>query len=100
MHAMGKGLALGPPLRGIGKIIGVGLNYRDHAEETGLALPKEPTLFLKGERIIVHHSLIPAQAGIQGDSAFLFWVPAFAGTSGETSAPLLVVNLREEVILP
>lgn len=31
----------------IGKIIGVGLNYRDHAEETGLALPKEPTLFLK-----------------------------------------------------
>jgi 2-keto-4-pentenoate hydratase/2-oxohepta-3-ene-1,7-dioic acid hydratase in catechol pathway len=47
LAAMGKGLPLGPPLRGIGKIIGVGLNYRDHAEETGLALPKEPTLFLK-----------------------------------------------------
>ena len=31
-----KGAVLGPPLRGIGKIIGVGLNYRDHAEETGL----------------------------------------------------------------
>jgi len=42
-----KDAALGPPLRGIGKIIGVGLNYRDHAEETGLPLPKEPTLFLK-----------------------------------------------------
>jgi len=42
-----KGVVLGPPLRGIGKIIGVGLNYRDHAEETGLPLPKEPTLFLK-----------------------------------------------------
>ena len=42
-----KGAVLGPPLRGIGKIVGVGLNYRDHAEETGLALPKEPTLFLK-----------------------------------------------------
>jgi 2,4-didehydro-3-deoxy-L-rhamnonate hydrolase len=42
-----KGAVLGPPLRGIGKIIGVGLNYRDHAEETGLPLPKEPTLFLK-----------------------------------------------------
>jgi len=38
---------LGPPLRGIGKIIGVGLNYHDHAEEVGLPLPKEPTLFLK-----------------------------------------------------
>lgn len=34
-------------LRAVGKIVGVGLNYRDHAEETGLALPKEPTLFLK-----------------------------------------------------
>jgi hypothetical protein len=42
-----RGAVLGPPLRGIGKIIGVGLNYRDHAEETGLPLPKEPTLFLK-----------------------------------------------------
>jgi len=35
LRTMGKGLALGPPLRGIGKIIGVGLNYRDHAEESG-----------------------------------------------------------------
>jgi ureidoglycolate lyase len=47
LAGMGKGLPLGPPLRGIGKIIGVGLNYRDHADETGLPLPKEPTLFLK-----------------------------------------------------
>jgi 2,4-diketo-3-deoxy-L-fuconate hydrolase len=38
---------LGPPLAGIGKIIGVGLNYRDHAEECRLPLPTEPTLFLK-----------------------------------------------------
>jgi 2,4-didehydro-3-deoxy-L-rhamnonate hydrolase len=37
----------GPPIAGIGKIIGVGLNYRDHAEECALPLPKEPTLFLK-----------------------------------------------------
>ncbi|MGN6570255.1 MAG: fumarylacetoacetate hydrolase family protein [Pseudolabrys sp.] len=34
-------------LRSVGKIVGVGLNYRDHAVETGLPLPKEPTLFLK-----------------------------------------------------
>jgi 2-keto-4-pentenoate hydratase/2-oxohepta-3-ene-1,7-dioic acid hydratase in catechol pathway len=37
----------GPPIAGIGKIIGVGLNYRDHAEECSLPLPSEPTLFLK-----------------------------------------------------
>jgi 2-keto-4-pentenoate hydratase/2-oxohepta-3-ene-1,7-dioic acid hydratase in catechol pathway len=32
---------------GRGKIICVGLNYRDHAEEQGAALPKEPLLFAK-----------------------------------------------------
>jgi 2-keto-4-pentenoate hydratase/2-oxohepta-3-ene-1,7-dioic acid hydratase in catechol pathway len=37
----------GPPITHIGKIIGVGLNYRDHAAECNLPLPKEPTLFLK-----------------------------------------------------
>jgi 2-keto-4-pentenoate hydratase/2-oxohepta-3-ene-1,7-dioic acid hydratase in catechol pathway len=39
--------SLSVPIGGIGKIIGVGLNYRDHAQETGLPLPQEPTLFLK-----------------------------------------------------
>jgi ureidoglycolate lyase len=34
-------------LRRVGKIVGVGLNYRDHAAETGLPLPKEPSLFMK-----------------------------------------------------
>jgi len=29
------------------KIVAVGLNYRDHAEELGMALPEEPLLFLK-----------------------------------------------------
>ena len=38
---------LGAPLTGIGKIIGVGLNYRDHAAEAKMAVPTEPTLFLK-----------------------------------------------------
>jgi len=37
----------GPPLAGIGKIICVGLNYADHAAETGATLPTEPVLFLK-----------------------------------------------------
>jgi ureidoglycolate lyase len=38
---------LGVPLGGVGKIIGVGLNYADHAAEVGQPIPKEPTLFLK-----------------------------------------------------
>lgn len=38
---------LGPPLAGIGKIVCIGLNYRDHAAEVGSPLPKEPQIFLK-----------------------------------------------------
>lgn len=35
------------------KIIAVGLNYRDHAAELGLALPDEPLLFLKPPTCVV-----------------------------------------------
>jgi 2-keto-4-pentenoate hydratase/2-oxohepta-3-ene-1,7-dioic acid hydratase in catechol pathway len=38
---------LGTCAGGVGKIIGVGLNYRDHAAESNMAIPKEPPLFLK-----------------------------------------------------
>ena len=38
---------LGCPLAGIGKMVCIGLNYTDHADEVGMALPKEPTVFIK-----------------------------------------------------
>src|SRR6266571_5353781 len=38
---------LGPPLVRPSKIVCVGLNYRDHARETGQAIPAEPVLFFK-----------------------------------------------------
>ncbi len=41
------GTRLGAPLTGISKIVCVGLNYADHAAETGAKIPKEPILFLK-----------------------------------------------------
>ncbi|MFT9015480.1 MAG: fumarylacetoacetate hydrolase family protein [Acetobacter sp.] len=37
----------GVPVSGVGKYICIGLNYRDHAEESGLAAPSEPIIFLK-----------------------------------------------------
>jgi 2-keto-4-pentenoate hydratase/2-oxohepta-3-ene-1,7-dioic acid hydratase in catechol pathway len=37
----------GPPIASIGKVVCVGLNYADHATETGVPLPAEPVLFLK-----------------------------------------------------
>jgi 2-keto-4-pentenoate hydratase/2-oxohepta-3-ene-1,7-dioic acid hydratase in catechol pathway len=38
---------LGCPVAGIGKMVCIGLNYTDHAEEVGLPLPVEPTVFIK-----------------------------------------------------
>ncbi|MDZ7708933.1 MAG: fumarylacetoacetate hydrolase family protein [Roseovarius sp.] len=38
---------LGPPVGGIGKIVGIGLNYSDHAAEIGAEPPTEPVVFLK-----------------------------------------------------
>ncbi len=38
---------LGVPLTGVRKFIGIGLNYADHAAETGAAIPKEPIIFMK-----------------------------------------------------
>lgn len=43
---------LGVPFTGISKIVGVGLNYRDHAKETGAAIPTEPVLFMKATSAI------------------------------------------------
>ena len=38
---------LGSPVAQVGKLIGVGLNYEDHAIEAGLQPPAEPILFMK-----------------------------------------------------
>ena len=52
MHSNGEriplaGLKLHAPIRRPGKIICIGLNYRDHATETGLDVPADPPLFCK-----------------------------------------------------
>jgi len=38
---------LGPPVTGISKFVAIGLNYVDHAKETGNPIPPEPIFFLK-----------------------------------------------------
>ncbi len=43
---------LGVPLTCISKLVCVGLNYRDHAEEAGMAIPTEPVLFMKATTCI------------------------------------------------
>lgn len=43
----------GPPITRPGKIVCIGLNYRDHAEETGAAIPDEPVMFMKAPDTMV-----------------------------------------------
>ncbi|MEU7482970.1 fumarylacetoacetate hydrolase family protein [Streptomyces sp. NPDC042319] len=47
------GLRTGAPLAGIGKVVCIGLNYHDHARETGAALPAEPIVFMKAPDTVV-----------------------------------------------
>jgi 2-keto-4-pentenoate hydratase/2-oxohepta-3-ene-1,7-dioic acid hydratase in catechol pathway len=49
----GPGVRFGPPVTGIGKVVCVGLNYADHAAETGAELPNEPVLFLKATDTVI-----------------------------------------------
>ena len=43
---------LGSPVSQIGKFIGIGLNYSDHAAEAGMPIPKEPIVFMKSTTCI------------------------------------------------
>ncbi|WP_318211759.1 fumarylacetoacetate hydrolase family protein [Streptomyces sp. SJL17-1] len=43
----GDRIRVGAPVARPGKVVCIGLNYRDHAEETGAELPAEPVVFMK-----------------------------------------------------
>ena len=43
---------MGSPVGNIGKFIGIGLNYSDHAAEAGMPIPKEPIVFMKSTTCI------------------------------------------------
>ncbi|MGH7038862.1 MAG: fumarylacetoacetate hydrolase family protein [Stellaceae bacterium] len=43
---------LGPCVGHVPKLVAIGLNYRDHAAETGAAIPKEPIIFMKATSCI------------------------------------------------
>jgi 2-keto-4-pentenoate hydratase/2-oxohepta-3-ene-1,7-dioic acid hydratase in catechol pathway len=44
---------IGPCVGRVGKFIAIGLNYSDHAAESGMAVPKEPIVFMKATSCIV-----------------------------------------------
>ena len=60
---------MGVPWTGIGKFVAVGLNYADHAAESGMAIPKEPVLFSKTTSCIVgaNDAVVLPQGSVKGD---------------------------------
>lgn len=47
LPAVPEGTRFGAPVAGVRQFVAIGLNYRKHAEESGLEIPKEPVVFNK-----------------------------------------------------
>ncbi len=47
-----EGARIGPCVAGTGKVVCIGLNYSDHAAETGMPVPPEPIIFMKATSAI------------------------------------------------
>ena len=60
---------LAPPWTGMGKFICVGLNYADHAAESGLPVPAEPVLFTKHTSTVIgcNDPVVLPQGSVKGD---------------------------------
>lgn len=48
-----EGQRTGAPMTRPGKIICIGLNYRNHANEAGMAIPSEPIIFMKAPNTVI-----------------------------------------------
>ena len=60
---------LAVPWSGMGKFICIGLNYSDHAAETGSPIPKEPIVFMKPTSVAVgcNHAVVLPQGSVKTD---------------------------------
>jgi 2,4-diketo-3-deoxy-L-fuconate hydrolase len=53
LEELGEHVRLGPPVANPSKIVCIGLNYADHARESGAAIPTEPIIFFKSTTAII-----------------------------------------------
>jgi len=56
---------IGPCVKNPGKFIAIGLNYSDHASESGMEIPKEPIIFQKAPSSIIgpnDHVILPKES--------------------------------------
>lgn len=76
------GLRTGAPVAGIGKVVCIGLNYHDHARETGAAVPGEPIVFMKAPDTVVgpHDAVLVPRGSVKTD-----WEVELAVVIGRTA---------------
>ncbi|MBT0769002.1 fumarylacetoacetate hydrolase family protein [Kineosporia sp. J2-2] len=77
-----SGQRVGAPLPRPGKIVCIGLNYRDHAAETGATIPAEPVVFLKAPHTVVgpHDTVLVPRGSVKTD-----WEVELAVVIGRTA---------------
>lgn len=63
------GERLGAPITGVRQFIAIGLNYRKHAQEAGLEIPKEPVVFHKAITSIAgpNDDVVLPEGAVEGD---------------------------------
>ncbi|MER6470196.1 fumarylacetoacetate hydrolase family protein [Streptomyces collinus] len=76
------GLRVGPPVGRIGKVVCIGLNYHDHARETGAEPPAEPVIFFKAADTVVgpHDTVLVPRGSTKTD-----WEVELAVVIGRTA---------------
>lgn len=77
------------------KVVCVGLNYRDHAEELGLAIPEEPVLFIKPSTTLIGHGedIVYPSSSKQVD-----YEAELAVVIGRTCRKVRAVDAREYIL--
>jgi 2-keto-4-pentenoate hydratase/2-oxohepta-3-ene-1,7-dioic acid hydratase in catechol pathway len=84
------------PVPDAGKIVNVGLNYRDHAEEMGMELPGEgfrPNFFFKGDR----HCLLAPGGPVPLSSETLDWEAELAVVIGTRCRNVAIARALDHV---
>ena len=69
LPAADAGARLGCPVGNVGKLLCIGLNYTDHAAETGMPIPDEPILFMKATTSICgpNDSVVLPRGSVKSD---------------------------------
>ncbi|WP_245476118.1 fumarylacetoacetate hydrolase family protein [Mesorhizobium sp. M7A.F.Ca.US.006.01.1.1] len=75
------------PLKGTGKILCVGLNYRDHASESGMPVPEFPTVFARFSSGLVPHGQPLTCPSVSSQFDYEGELAAVIGKAGRNIAP-------------